>query len=104
MIRAAGSECRSDFRRLPAHAPAVRSLPLAIARKMRSRASTSPEPPTPAFGPLPCTPVGLGRVVYGRERRLNLVKRSDHCHRSIFNAGGATSKLHATDMPVASVD
>jgi len=32
MIRAAGSECRSDFRRLPAYAPAVRSLPLAIMR------------------------------------------------------------------------
>jgi hypothetical protein len=32
MIRAAGSECRSDFRGLPAHAPAVRSLPLAITR------------------------------------------------------------------------
>jgi hypothetical protein len=29
----------------------------------------------------------------GRERRLNLVKRSDHCHRSNFNAGGETGKL-----------
>ena len=36
-IRAAGSKCGSDFRRLPAHAPAVRSFPLAITLDFRGK-------------------------------------------------------------------